>query len=80
MHVHTFFIVIFVLFASTQDIKFSSDILAFNMETFIWRKLPSTGFRVPERDFHTATTVNRKLLVFGGRSKEYLHMYLPFGS
>ena len=59
----------FISFASLQDIKFSSDILAFNMDTFIWRKLPSTGFRVPERDFHTATTVNRKLLVFGGRSK-----------
>ena len=45
----------------------------FNLETHMWKKLPKKGYYVPERDFHTATAVqgarNKKLVVFGGRSK-----------
>ena len=31
--------------------------------------LPPNGDRCPERDFHTATHVERKVIVFGGRCK-----------
>ncbi len=58
---------------ASQAVRFSGDIYVFNMETHEWDVLPSKGCRVPERDFHTATAVlgtrNRKLVVFGGRSK-----------
>ena len=49
------------------------------METHIWEKLSRKGYYVPERDFHTATAVegprNRKLVVFGGRSKSDILVY-----
>jgi hypothetical protein len=53
---------------ASRVIKFSGDMYAFNLDEHTWRKFPKRGERVPERDFHVATVVGNKVVVFGGRS------------
>ncbi|XP_003391324.2 PREDICTED: kelch domain-containing protein 3-like [Amphimedon queenslandica] len=52
----------------TGSLVFTGDLYAFDMDSHIWTLLPPNGDRCPERDFHTATHVERKVIVFGGRS------------
>ncbi|CAI8029669.1 Kelch domain-containing protein 3 [Geodia barretti] len=59
---------------ASKAIKFSGDMYAFNMDHHTWRKFPKRGERVPERDFHSATVVGDKVVVFGGRSD----VFAPF--
>jgi hypothetical protein len=59
---------------ASRAIKFSGDMYAFNMDHHTWRKFPKRGERVPERDFHSATVVGDKVVVFGGRSD----VFAPF--
>jgi len=58
-----------------QEVRFSKDLYAFNMDTHMWRKLPNKGDRVQERDFHTATAVNNKIVTFGGRSDYFAPVF-----
>lgn len=48
--------------------KFSNDVYEFNFKTHVWTLiLPKTLVRPHWRDFHTASAVDNKLYVFGGR-------------
>ena len=63
---------------------YTAELLSFNMETRIWRvetpnyEIPPTGggfplprdFLLLHRDFHSAVSVDGKIIVFGGRSPE----------
>lgn len=48
--------------------RFSNEVYAFDFRTRKWSQYETSGTRVLWRDFHTATALNGKMYVFGGRS------------
>ena len=51
-----------------MESRFTNTLYGLNLDTLIWRLYPCTGTYVKERDFHTATGVEKhKIVVFGGR-------------
>lgn len=47
--------------------QFSRDVHCLNLETMTWSYIPTTGEPPSYRDFHTATVLNDRMYVFGGR-------------
>ncbi|RWS28739.1 kelch domain-containing protein 3-like protein [Leptotrombidium deliense] len=58
------------VFGGYEDVfdSLSQDLFCLNLETFVWMYVPNRGIPPTCRDFHTASNINGRMYVFGGRS------------
>lgn len=55
-----------------EDIEqFTRDVYCLNLETMKWDYIQTSGTKPQYRDFHSATIIDNKMYVFGGRSDRH---------
>lgn len=51
--------------------QFSCDVHCLNLETMVWNYIPTTNTPPSYRDFHSATVMNDRMYIFGGRGDRH---------